>query len=124
MAKKLYVGNLPWSVTNLDFEDIVIGQGLTPAKCEVVYDRETVRSRGFGFLHFETDEQGREAIAALNGLEVKGRPLVVNEATSRQQDRDKSRPRGGRDDHRRGGDNERGRGRKPRGFRDEDQGGW
>jgi len=124
MAKKLYVGNLPWSVTSIDLDSIVNRLGLVVARCEIVYDRETDRSRGFAFLHFDTDEQGRAAMTALNGLDVKGRVLVVNEATSRQQDRGKPSQRGGGGDYRREGGRSpgSGRGRKPRSFRNEDYG--
>lgn len=124
MATKLYVGNLPWSVTNGDLEHTIETLGLACSKAEVVYDRETDQSRGFGFLHFDTDEAARLAMAALNGYEMKGRELVVNEATSRQRESGGRTPRSGGEDRRGGGGGRGGggRGRKPRGFRDDGDG--
>jgi len=116
MATKLYVGNLPWSVTNDDLGNIMTELGLQYASAEVVYDRETDRSRGFAFVHFDSDEAADLARRALSGYEVKGRVLVVDEATARQQDRDRGRRGGGGGGGYRGG----GRGgRERRGYRGE-----
>jgi RNA recognition motif-containing protein len=85
MAKALYVGNLPWSVTEEDLRQLFT----TDAQVEVdsvrlVTDRETGRSRGFGFV--EVPEQSVErAIQALNGVEFGGRTLTVNEAKPREE---------------------------------------
>jgi len=79
MGKRIYVGNLPWSTTNADLEAMFAAHGAVRA-AEVIQDRETGRSRGFGFVEME-DEQGMNAaINALNGADIGGRPLTVNEA--------------------------------------------
>ena len=82
MAKKIYVGNLPWSTTSASLESLFSAQG-TVQSAEVVTDRETGRSRGFGFVEMATEEGCSAAIAALNGVEVDGRPITVNEARER-----------------------------------------
>ncbi len=87
MAKRLYVGNLPWSTTSADLEQMFAQHGGVRA-AEVISDRETGRSRGFGFVEMEDDNGMNAAIQALNGVDIGGRPLTVNEA------REKS-PRGG-----------------------------
>ena len=82
MAKKIYVGNLPWSTTSASLEELFSSHG-TVQSAEVVSDRETGRSRGFGFVEMATEEGCTAAIAALNGVEVDGRPITVNEARER-----------------------------------------
>jgi len=82
MARKIYVGNLPWSTTSSDLEQLFAAHGAVRS-AEVISDRETGRSRGFGFVEMETDEGLQAAIAALNGHEMNGRPLTVNEARER-----------------------------------------
>jgi len=82
MARKIYVGNLPWSTTSSDLEAMFSPHGAVRS-AEVISDRETGRSRGFGFVEMETDEGLQAAINALNGHEVNGRPLTVNEARER-----------------------------------------
>ncbi|MFM7521619.1 MAG: RNA recognition motif domain-containing protein [Planctomycetota bacterium] len=82
MARKIYVGNLPWSTTSADLEAIFSPHGAVRS-AEVISDRETGRSRGFGFVEMETDEGLQAAISALNGHEMNGRPLTVNEARER-----------------------------------------
>lgn len=82
MAKRLYVGNLPWSVTSSELQTLFENYG-TVASAEVIMDRVTGRSRGFGFVQMETDEQTQAAIDGLNGTEVSGRAIVVNEARER-----------------------------------------
>lgn len=80
--KKLYVGNLPWSVTDSELESVFAGHGQVMS-ARVITDRETGRSRGFGFV--EMDEAGADrAIAELNGKDMGGRPLRVNEANERR----------------------------------------
>lgn len=81
MTKTLYVGNLPWAVTE---EDLVraFSQYAQVSSARVVSDRETGKSRGFGFVEVEA-EQAAAAIAALNGAEWGGRVLTVNEAQPR-----------------------------------------
>lgn len=82
MAKRLYVGNLPWSATSASLEALFSAHGEVKS-AEVVTDRETGRSRGFGFVEMATDEGGQKAIDALNGTEVDGRAITVNEARER-----------------------------------------
>ena len=82
MSRKIYVGNLPWSTASADLEAMFSPHGAVRA-AEVISDRETGRSRGFGFVEMETDEGLQAAIAALNGHEINGRPLTVNEARER-----------------------------------------
>ena len=76
---KLYVGNLPFSATNQDLSDI-FGEIGSVESCNVIEDRETGRSRGFGFVEMANKEDGERAIAELNGKEINGRELKVNEA--------------------------------------------
>lgn len=87
MAKNLYVGNLPFNTTSEELEAL-FGQHGTVTRAQVMTDRETGRSRGFGFV--EMSEGADAAIAALNGNPFQGRPLTVNEARPREE-----RPRGG-----------------------------
>lgn len=82
MAKRIYVGNLPWSTTSASLEALFSAHGAVQS-AEVVSDRETGRSRGFGFVEMATDEGGQQAIEALNGAEVDGRAITVNEARER-----------------------------------------
>ena len=79
MSMKLYVGNLPFSTTNQDLNDI-FGEIGAVESCNVIEDRETGRSRGFGFVEMANKEDGDRAIAELNGKEINGRELKVNEA--------------------------------------------
>jgi RNA recognition motif-containing protein len=82
MSRKIYVGNLPWSTTSQDLEAMFAPHGPVRS-AEVISDRETGRSRGFGFVEMDTDEGLQAAISALNGHEINGRPLTVNEARER-----------------------------------------
>ncbi len=82
MAKKIYVGNLPWSATSASLEALFSAHG-TVQSAEVISDRETGRSRGFGFVEMESDEACQRAIEALNGADIDGRPITVNEARER-----------------------------------------
>src|SRR5687768_16161301 len=79
MSMKLYVGNLPFSTTNQDLSDI-FGELGPVESSNVIEDRETGRSRGFGFVEMANKEDGERAIAELNGKEFNGRELKVNEA--------------------------------------------
>lgn len=77
MTKKLFVGNLPFAVTDFDLEDLFKGYGeVTSAK--VIVDRRTGRSRGYGFVEMGTEDLAQQAIEALNGTELKGRPINVS----------------------------------------------
>ena len=80
--KRIYVGNLPWSYSSSDLENLFAEFGQIAA-AEVVMDRETGRSRGFGFVQMANDADCEPAIEALNGQDCNGRPLVVNEARER-----------------------------------------
>jgi cold-inducible RNA-binding protein len=82
MAKKIYVGNLPWSTTSASLEALFSPHGAVTS-AEVISDRETGRSRGFGFVEMDSDDACQRAIQALNGTEVDGRAITVNEARER-----------------------------------------
>ena len=82
MAKRIYVGNLPWSYGSAELEELFKQYG-DVAAAEVIMDRETGRSRGFGFVQMANDADMEPAINALNGYNCGGRPLVVNEARER-----------------------------------------
>lgn len=82
MAKRIYVGNLPWAYSSADLEALFREHGEVAA-AEVIVDRETGRSRGFGFVQMVNEADMESAINALNGYSVNGRPLVVNEARER-----------------------------------------
>ena len=79
MAIKLFVGSLPWAIDDQGLEDLFkeFGQ-VTSAK--VIIDRETNRSKGFGFVEFDDDAAAKAAIDKLNGTDIQGRTIVVNEA--------------------------------------------
>jgi RNA recognition motif-containing protein len=83
IMKKLYVGNLPFSVTEDDLRDLFSEHG-DVSSVALITDRETGRPRGFGFVEFANDSDAEAAVEALNGAEVKGRALVVNEARERE----------------------------------------
>jgi len=97
MAVKLYVGNLPYSTTDADLQQLFAEYG-TVESASVINDRETGRSKGFGFVEVADDAQAKVAIEALNGKDFSGRNIVVNEARPREE-----RPAGGRRDDNRGG---------------------
>ena len=79
MGKKLYVGNLAYGVTDADLQRMFEAHG-TVQSAQVIMDRDTGRSKGFGFVEMGSDQEAQAAIAALNGKEVEGRALTVNEA--------------------------------------------
>ena len=80
--KKLYVGNLAWAVADEDLQSLFSEHG-SVASASVITDRETGRSRGFGFVEMESKESGQAAIEALDGQDFGGRDLRVNEAKPR-----------------------------------------
>lgn len=84
MATNLYVGNLPFTAKDSDLEQLFAEHG-TVVSAKVVIDRETNRSRGFGFVEMETEEQAQAAIDALDQKEFMGRTLKVNMARPREQ---------------------------------------
>ena len=75
----IYVGNLPYSMTDATLQETFAAHGSVD-QAKVVVDRVTGRSRGFGFVEMTDDDEGRAAIEAMNGTELDGRALVVNEA--------------------------------------------
>lgn len=89
MGKKLYVGNLSYGVRNPDLQSLFAQFG-NVASAEVIMDRDSGRSKGFGFVEMSTDEEAQAAIQGLNGQQHEGRALTVNEAKPREE-----RPRGG-----------------------------
>ena len=82
MGKRLYVGNLSYNATELDLRDAFAKFG-TVAEAKLVTDRDTGRPRGFGFVEMSTDAEAAAAIAGLNGQDLQGRALTVNEAQER-----------------------------------------
>ncbi len=84
MGKKLYVGNLPYTVSDSDLQRLFEPHGAVQS-AQVVVDRDTGRSKGFGFVEMETGEAAQAAISALNGQEFSGRSLTVNEARPREE---------------------------------------
>ena len=83
MGAKLYVGNLSFDVQNADLEEMFAPHG-SVRSAQVITDRETGRSKGFGFVEMSADGEATLAIAALDGREFKGRSLTVNEAKPRE----------------------------------------
>jgi RNA recognition motif-containing protein len=79
MGKKLYVGNLSYGITDSALEQLFAPHG-TVQSAQVIMDRDTGRSKGFGFVEMGSDQEAQAAIAALNGQQVEGRSLTVNEA--------------------------------------------
>jgi cold-inducible RNA-binding protein len=79
VATRLFVGSLPWAVDDAALEDLFKDFG-TISSAKVIIDRETNRSRGYGFVEFEDDNAAKAAIDKLNGSDVQGRAIVVNEA--------------------------------------------
>src|ERR1700757_2716093 len=83
MGKKLYVGNLSYNTSNSDLENLFSPHG-TVESAQVIMDRDTGGSKGFGFVEMGRDPQAQAAIQALSGKEVEGRALTVNEAKPRE----------------------------------------
>jgi len=83
MSMKLYVGNLSFQTSDQDLQQLFAQAG-TVESASIVEDRDTGRSRGFGFVEMSTKEEGEAAIAQFNGKEVNGRNLTVNEARPRE----------------------------------------
>jgi RNA recognition motif-containing protein len=87
VGKKLYVGNLPYTVSASDLEQLFSQFGGVQS-AQVIVDRDTGRSKGFGFVEMDTDDQAEDAIRGLHDQDMQGRRLTVNEAKPRE-------PRGG-----------------------------
>ncbi len=83
-GKKLYVGNLPYSVSSNELESLFSQFG-TVESAQVIIDRDTGRSKGFGFVEMSTHEEAQAAIDGLSGKEINGRALTVNEARPREE---------------------------------------
>jgi RNA recognition motif-containing protein len=79
MGKRLYVGNLPYTISDSELQQLFEQHG-SVTSAQVVMDRDTGRSKGFGFVEMGTDAEAQAAIAALHGAEFGGRTLTVNEA--------------------------------------------
>ncbi len=97
MEPKLYVGNLPYDATEEDLRQLFSGAG-TVASASIIMDRETGRSKGFGFVEMSTQAEAEKAVSLFNGRELHDRPLKVDLARPRE-----DRPRGGGGWDRRGG---------------------
>ena len=83
MGKKLYVGNLSYQITSSELEQLFAQYG-TVQSAQVIQDRETGRSKGFGFVEMGSDQEAQAAIQGLNEQQHQGRPLAVNEARPRE----------------------------------------
>lgn len=83
MSKKLYVGNLSYDVTDSALDQMFAAHG-TVQSAQVIMDRDTGRSKGFGFVEMSNDQEAQTAITALNGQQFGGRSLTVNEARPRE----------------------------------------
>jgi RNA recognition motif-containing protein len=95
MGKKLYVGNLSYDTTDSALEQMFAAHG-TVQSAQIIMDRDTGRSKGFGFVEMGSDQEAQAAISALNGKEVGGRSLTVNEARPREERGGGGRGGGGR----------------------------
>lgn len=84
MATKLFVGSLAWATTDDSLKQFFEAAG-TVVSANVIMDRESGRSRGFGFVEMSSDEEAKKAVDELNGKELDGRPIVVNEAKPREE---------------------------------------
>lgn len=89
MATKLFIGSLAWGTTDDSLQDFFSQVG-TVVSANVIVDRETNRSKGFGFVEMSSEEEAKKAVEQLNGKELDGRAIVVNEARPREE-----RPRTG-----------------------------
>jgi RNA recognition motif-containing protein len=102
MSKKLYVGNLSFQTTEADLTSMFEQHG-TVESARIITDRDTGRSKGFGFVEMSDDDAAEKAIAQLNGQQFGGRALTVNEARPMERRESNSRGFGGRGDHGRRG---------------------
>jgi RNA recognition motif-containing protein len=94
MGRKLYVGNLAYGVKDSDLEDLFAAHG-TVDSAQVIMDRDTGRSKGFGFVEMSSDQEAQAAISALNGKELEGRNLTVNEARPKEEGGGRGKSGGG-----------------------------
>lgn len=86
MATRLFVGSLSWNTTDDQLKDFFAGAG-NVVSANVVFDRETNRSKGFGFVEMSSEDEAKKAIAELNGKELDGRSIIVSEARPRTDNR-------------------------------------
>lgn len=84
MANKLFIGSLAWTTTDDSLRDFFATAG-TVVSANVIVDRDTNRSKGFGFVEMSSDDEAKKAIDQLNGKELDGRAIVVNEARPREE---------------------------------------
>ena len=98
MAITLFVAGLDYNMTDDELRNLFAEYG-TVDSAQIITDRETRRSKGFGFVEMSNNEESKSAMSALNGKDVNGRPLTVNEARPRE-DRPQQRSYGGRNDNR------------------------
>lgn len=123
METKLYVGNLPYSLSEADLQALFAQAG-TVKSAVIIKDRDSGRSKGFGFVEMETQEEMQNAISMFNGKDYEGRPLTVNPARPQEE----RRPGGGGGGYgnRRGGGGGGGYGNRGGGGRDDRSGrrGW
>ncbi|HKD65315.1 MAG TPA: RNA-binding protein [Candidatus Binataceae bacterium] len=96
MGRRLYVGNLAWAVNDQDLRELFSEVGKVD-NSQVIVDRETNRSRGFGFVEMASDESAEAAIKKFNGRDLKGRAIRVNEAQARSTGGGGARTGGSRD---------------------------
>lgn len=84
MATRLFVGSLAWATNDDSLKDFFSAVG-TVVSANVIMDRESGRSKGFGFVEMSSDEEAKKAVSELNGKDLDGRPIVVNEARPREE---------------------------------------
>jgi RNA recognition motif-containing protein len=84
MATRLFIGSLAWATTDDSLKDFFAEVG-TVVSANVIKDRETNRSKGFGFVEMSSDDEAKKAVDQLNGKDLDGRPIVVNEARPREE---------------------------------------
>jgi cold-inducible RNA-binding protein len=106
MGKKLYVGNLAYSVTDGELEQMFAAHG-TVQSAQVIMDRDTGRSKGFGFVEMGNDSEAQKAIQAMNGKDTGGRSLTVNEAKPKAEGGGRGGSGGGRGGYGGGGGRDR-----------------
>ncbi len=94
MANKLFVGSLAWGTDDAALQNFFASAG-TVVSAKVITDRDSGRSKGFGFVEMSTDEEAAKAIAELNGKELDGRPINVNEARPQEPRENRGNDRGG-----------------------------
>lgn len=83
MGKKLYAGNLPYTITEEELQTFFAQAGAVES-VRIIIDRDTGRSKGFGFVEMASDEEAKKAIESLNGQDVGGRPIKINEANPQE----------------------------------------